>query len=90
MKKIILLLAIAPMLMACGSGTDKAGNNSSVDSVNKILNQKDAEEQVIIHINDTLSYITRRLREIEDERADLTKYEADLKTALAQYESTEK
>ena len=54
------------------------------------LNQKDAEEQVIIHINDTLSYITRRLREIEDERADLTKYEADLKTALAQYESTEK
>ena len=54
------------------------------------LNLKDAEEQVIIHINDTLSYVTRRLREIEDERADLTKYEADLKTALAQYESAEK
>ena len=54
------------------------------------LNLKDAEEQVIIHINDTLSYITRRLREIENERADLTKYEADLKTALAQYESAEK
>ena len=54
------------------------------------LNLKDAEEQVVIHINDTLSYVTRRLREIEDERVDLTKYEADLKTALAQYESTEK
>ena len=54
------------------------------------LNLKDAEEQVVIHINDTLSYVTRRLREIEDERADLTKYEADLKTALAQYESAEK
>lgn len=54
------------------------------------LNLKDAEEQVIIHINDSLSYVTRRLREIEDERADLTKYEADLKTALAQYESAEK
>lgn len=54
------------------------------------LNLKDAEEQVIIHINDALSYITRRLREIENERADLTKYEADLKTALAQYESAEK
>lgn len=54
------------------------------------LNLKDAEEQVRIHINDSLSYVTRRLREIEDERADLTKYEADLKTALAQYESAEK
>lgn len=54
------------------------------------LNLKDAEEQVVIHINDTLSYVTRRLREIEDERANLTKYEADLKTALAQYESAEK
>lgn len=54
------------------------------------LNLKDAEEQVRIHINDTLSYVARRLREIEDERADLTKYEADLKTALAQYESAEK
>ena len=54
------------------------------------LNLKDAEEQVVIHINDTLSYVTRRLREIEDERVDLTKYGADLKTALAQYESTEK
>lgn len=54
------------------------------------LNLKDAEEQVRIHINDSLSYVTRRLREIEDERADLTKYEADLKTALAQYESAKK
>lgn len=54
------------------------------------LNLKDAEEQVRIHINDSLSYVTRRLREIEDERANLTKYEADLKTALAQYESAEK
>lgn len=54
------------------------------------LNLKDAEEQVRIHINDSLSYVTHRLREIEDERADLTKYEADLKTALAQYESAEK
>lgn len=54
------------------------------------LNLKDAEEQVRIHINDSLSYVTRRLREIEDERADLAKYEADLKAALAQYESAEK
>lgn len=54
------------------------------------LNLKDAEEQVRIHINDSLSYVTRRLREIEVERADLTKYEADLKTTLAQYESAEK
>ena len=54
------------------------------------LNLKDAEEQVRIHINDSLSYVTRRLREIEDEREDLTKYEADLKTALAQYGSAEK
>ena len=54
------------------------------------LNLKDAEEQVVIHINDSLSYVTRRLREIEEERADLTKFEADLRTALAKYESEEK
>lgn len=54
------------------------------------LNLKDAEEQVVIHINDSLSYVTRRLREIEDEQRDLTKYEADLRAALAQYDTKEK
>lgn len=54
------------------------------------LNLKDAEEQVLIHINDSLSYVTRRLREIENERADLTKYEADLRAALVQYDTKEK
>lgn len=54
------------------------------------LNLKDAEEQVVIHINDSLSYVTRRLRQIEDERTDLTKYEANLRAALAKYESAEK
>ena len=54
------------------------------------LNLKDAEEQVVIHINDSLSYVTRRLREIEDEQRDLTKYEADLRAALAQYGTKEK
>lgn len=63
MKKIILLLAIAPMLMACGSGTDKAGNNSSVDSVNKILNQKDAE---INNLLGTINDIQDGLRQISE------------------------
>lgn len=63
MKKIILLLAIAPMLMACGSGTDKSGNNSSVDSVNKILNQKDAE---INNLLGTINDIQDGLRQISE------------------------
>ena len=54
------------------------------------LNLKDAEEQAVIHINESLSYVTRRLREIDEERAGLAKCEADLRTALAQYESEEK
>lgn len=63
MKKIILLLAIAPMFVACGSGTDKAGNNSSVDSVNKILNQKDAE---INNLLGTINDIQDGLRQISE------------------------
>ncbi len=63
MKKTVLLLAIVPMLWACGNGGEKPANNSSEDSVNKILNQKDAE---INNLLGTINDIQDGLRQITE------------------------
>ena len=54
------------------------------------LNLKDAEKNVIEYIKDSLNYVTGKISTLEKEKNDLIKYEADLKTALAKYESAEK
>lgn len=63
MKKTVLLLAIVPVLMACGNGGNKTANDSNEDSVNRILNQKDAE---INNLLGTINDIQDGLRQITE------------------------
>ena len=54
------------------------------------LNRKDAENEVVEHINDSLEYVTRKLSEIKSEQKKFEKYKADLKNELKKYVSEEK
>lgn len=61
MKKLFFLILIVPMLVACGDGNKKAENTQN-DSINNILNRKDAEINNLLgtinDIQDGLNQIT--------------------------------
>jgi chromosome segregation ATPase len=78
MKKTILLLAIVPMLMACGNGGTKTVSNSNEDSVNRILNQKDAE------INNLLGTIN----DIQEGLSQITEAQGRINTLKSSTESS--
>lgn len=81
MKKIVLLFVIAPMLMACGNGTEKSVDNSNNDSVNKILNQKDAE---INNLLGTINDIQDGLRQITEAQGRINSLKSGVEGSAAE------
>lgn len=81
MKKLVLLFVIAPMLMACGNGTEKSVDNSNNDSVNKILNQKDAE---INNLLGTINDIQDGLRQITEAQGRINSLKSGVEGSAAE------
>lgn len=81
MKKLVLLFVIASMLMACGNGTEKSVDNSNNDSVNKILNQKDAE---INNLLGTINDIQDGLRQITEAQGRINSLKSGVEGSAAE------
>lgn len=62
-KNIILMIAVPPLIMACGNGNDKNVSTFNEDSVNRIINQKDSE---INNLLGTINEIQNGLRQITE------------------------
>lgn len=102
--KILTYIFDGPFITQKDKRTAKAMCNSGKDTIkieeeqlnckfaNNVyfLNRKDAENEVVEHINDSLEYVTRKLSEIKSEQKKFEKYKTDLKNELKKYVSEEK
>lgn len=79
-KNIILMIAVTPLIMACGNAADKNVSTFNEDSVNRIINQKDSE------INNLLGTIN----EIQDGLRQITEAQGRINTLKSGGESSAK